>query len=247
MPLRSFVAAGAGLVLLTQTALAFSPPARPAAEGGRRWLLLAQAQPDPVGAHGAIDWTRERLSEIDATIATLEENARTLSNDARLRAEATLEKLRATRDAYRAEVERALADSQTRTQAQIAESQAALQGRWDAFEQDVEAYFTTVNSEVAVRKAVFEARLQAQLRHWQQAIDDLKASAATVAAEQRAALDARIAELQAQVDAAKARLAEVRQAGDAVWSDLRNSLADARRLFDRTYESVKATIDRARR
>ena len=63
-------------------------------------LILVQAKPDPLGAHAAIEWARERLLEIDATLATLEEDAGRLRDDASKRADDAIAKLRATRDAY---------------------------------------------------------------------------------------------------------------------------------------------------
>ncbi len=242
MSLRLIGAVGASAIL-TQAALAFTPPPIPASERGpSSGLVLVQAQP----AHAAIGWAKERLSEIDATITTLEEDSRKLDSDARARADATLQKLRTTRDAYRAEVERAAADTGQKTQAQIAETRAALEKRWNEFELGVGQYLTSVNSEVGIRRAVFQARLEAEQRSWAQAIDDLKKSATSAAAQQRAAIDAQITQLGVQADTAKARLAKLEQAGNETWSALRDSLADARGVFDKTYDAIQTAIERAK-
>jgi DNA repair exonuclease SbcCD ATPase subunit len=239
-----FAAAAVSLIVLPSVAPALSPPATlpppPAA------LVLVQAKPDPLGAHAAIEWAKERLLEIDATVATLEEDAGKLHDDIRKRADEIIAKLRATRDAYGAKIEGVLADGRQQTESMVAETRAALETQWSAFERDLEGYLTSINSEIALRKEVFQARMKAEEAYWRQRIADLKASTSSVAAKRRAALEARIAAVQAEADAAKARLARLQQAGGDAWSALRDGLAEARGVFDKTYEAVRGAIERAR-
>ena len=124
-------------------------------------LILVQAKPDPLGAHAAIEWARERLLEIDATLATLEEDAGRLRDDASKRADEAIAKLRATRDAYDAKFEAVLADGRQQTEAIIADARTALEAQWSEFERELEGYFTSINSEIALRKQVFQARASA--------------------------------------------------------------------------------------
>jgi hypothetical protein len=237
-------ATAVSLIILPSVAPALSPPAMmPAATSA---LVLVQAKADPLGAHAAIEWAKARLSEIDATMATLEEDAGKLHEDARKRADEIISKLQADREAYRTKIEGILADGRQQTESMVAETRAGLEARWSEFERDLEGYLTTINSEIALRKAVFQARMKAEETYWRQTIADLKASASSVAAERRAALDARIAAVQAEADAAKARLAKLQQAGGDAWSALRDGLAEARGVFDKTQEAVRAAIERAR-
>jgi hypothetical protein len=209
-------------------------------------LMLVQAKPDPLGAHAAIEWARERLLEIDATVATLEEDADRLRDDASKRADETIAKLRATRNAYGAKFDAVLADGRQQTEAMVADARVALEAQWSEFERDLERYLTTINSEIALRRQVFQARAKAAEAYWRQRIADLKAQTASAAAERRAALEARIAALQLEAEAAKARLARLQVAGGQAWSALRDGLAEARGVFDNTYEAVRAAIERAR-
>jgi hypothetical protein len=233
-------ATAVSLIVLPSVAPALSPPAAPSA------LVLVQAKADPLGAHAAIEWAKARLSEIDATMTTLEEDAGKLHDDARKRADEIIQRLQADREAYRAKIEGIVADGRQQTESMVADTRAALEARWSEFERDLEGYLTTINSEIALRKAVFQARMKAEEAYWRQAIADLKASASSVATERRAALDARIAAVQAEADAAKARLARLQQAGGDAWSALRDGLAEARGVFDKTQEAVRAAIERAR-
>jgi len=237
------VASGFSLIILPQIASAATLSSRPEPTSA---LVLAQAQPDPMGAHATVDWAKERLSEIDAAITILEEQASNLHDDARKRADDALEKLRTTREAYRAEIEGALADGRQKTEAQISETRAVLDARWNEFEHDLGGYLDTINSDVALRKAVFEARMNAEGQYWRRAIAELKTSATNVATEQRAAIEARIAELQGDAEAAKARLGKLEQAGGETWSALRDGLTDASQLFDKTNDAVRTAIERAK-
>lgn len=247
MSLKLAATVGVSLIILPSIALALSPTAVPTPRPKpASALVLAQAQSDPVRAHATIEWAKAGLSEIDATIKTLEQDASKLSGDARKRADETVQKLRATREAYRAKIEGILADGRQQTEAQIAETRATLEARWNEFEHDLDGYLATINSEVALRKAVFQARVKAEELYWQQTIAELKTSVTTVAAEQRAAIEARIAQVQADTDAAKARLAKLQQTGGEAWSALRDGLTDARRAFEKAQEAVRTAIERAR-
>lgn len=238
MTLR-LITSTAALSLLVQSAFALPLSSRlTTADGHYSTVLLVQTRPDPVGAHSAIGWARERLAEIDATIATLEENARKLDGDARARADAKIAELRASRDAYQVALQRAVAEEQEKAKAQLEETQAALDKSWNAFELEVQDYFDAVNSDIAVRRAVFSARLEQQQQYAQQQIADLKASAATLAAEQRAAIDTQIAQLQAQADETKVKLDELRQRSGEAWSVFRDGLSEGRALFERKYDEI---------
>ena len=121
-----------------------------------------------------------------------------------------------------------------------------MDARWNEFEHDLGGYLDTINSDVALRKAVFEARMNAEGQYWRRAIAELKTSATNVATEQRAAIEARIAELQGDAEAAKARLGKLEQAGGETWSALRDGLTDASQLFDKTNDAVRTAIERAK-
>ena len=236
-------AAAASFIMFPGIAPAATAALRPPTASA---LILVQAKPDPLGAHAAIEWARERLLEIDATLATLEEDAGRLRDDASKRADDAIAKLRATRDAYGAKFDAVLADGRQQTEATVAEARAALEAQWSEFERELEGYFTSINSEIALRKQVFQARAKAEEAYWRQAIADLQASAASAVAERRAGLEARIAALQAVTDGARARLVRLQLAGGETWSALRDGLAEARSVFDKTYEAVRAALERAR-
>jgi hypothetical protein len=246
--LRVFVlTACVALLVLPQLASALPPAALPpSSRQPAASILLVQAKPDPAVADPTIAWAQARLAEIDAAITTLDAATRALAAEARKRTDEVIDKLRTTRDAFHARIDAIVADGKQKSEAQLAEARAALDAQWSEFERQLDGYFATASAEIALRSAVLQAREKAEEQYWQQAIATLKTEEQTVVAEQRPAIDAAIAALQSYADAAKTRLAKIQQAGSDAWSALADSLADARRAFDKAYAGVEAAIERAR-
>lgn len=241
--LRAFVlTAGLALLMLPGTASALQP-ATPLPVPSVPAILLVQAQPAPEPGVPTNAWANARLAEINAAIATLEEQTRGLTAEARKQADDTLQTLRANRDAFNAKLATVAADSTKATEAQLAETRASLEASWTKFEADLESYLST--SGLALRNAVLQAREKAEELYWQKAIATLKSAEDAIAAEKRPAIDAAIAALQSYVDAAKAKLAKLQKAGNDAWAALQDSLADARRAFDNAYAGVLAVLDSA--
>ena len=236
----NFSSTGAALVLAAQAALIANPQTAIAQDTPP--ATQEQAQPGPSDVHAAIRWAQIQLDEIDATIAALEADANKLQGDLRAQAQARLDELRATRDAYRASLEAAVADTREGAQALSDQVKAELDARRTTFEEQVAAYITAAQSEVETRRAVLLARLEAQRAAAQQVVDDLRTSAAKLADDQRAAIEARIAELQARIAKGQQRLEELSQAGNEAWASLVKGLGEARNVLADTYDDINETI-----
>lgn len=234
--MRSIIA---GLAFLLP-ALTFAVP-RALAEG----TALAEPKHD-VGrtslARQTIQWTQDRLAEADATIAALERQAAKLQGDARAKAEAALKTLRDTRDAYRMQAEVAAADARTWTDAQVEEVRKRLDSAWAAFQAARDSYLDSTKADLAARRAVLDAELEARRTVWQKSIEDLRVRADKVAADQKVAIQERISALKAQVDNAQARLAN---ASSETWKALQKSYSDVRLIFIETYGSIRRSVDDA--
>jgi len=232
----------AGLALVAVTAAVVTPTAF-------AQDTTSQTRPAPQDdrslARQAVEWSQDRLSELDAAIAVLEQNAAKLQGEARARADAALKTLRERRDAYRARAEEAVANAKTWTDAQVAEARKSLDDTWTAFETARDDYLDAVKADLATRRAVLEAELDARQKAWQKSIDELRVKAAKLAADQRAAIDARIAALKAQADEAKARIGRLQDASAGAWETTKKSYAEAQKLFLDTYASIRKSIEDA--
>jgi chromosome segregation ATPase len=230
------------LAILAQTAL-FAAPVAFAQDSTSPPSSASPAKSS--AARQAIQWSQDQLTELDATIAALEQDAAKLRGDARGRAETALKKLREKRDAYRAQADEAVANTRTWTESQAAVARKSLEKNWTAFQTATDEYLETTKADLATRRAVLEAELDARQKAWQKSIDELRAKADKLADEQRAAIKARIDALSAQADEAKARVGRLRDASGKAWNTAKKSSADAQRLFFDTYASIRKSIDDA--
>lgn len=230
------------LALIVQTAMPTAPVAF--AQGAP-----AQSQPavpdDPSLARWAVEWSQDRLAELDATIAVLEKESARLQGEAQRKADEALKRLRDRRDAYRVQAEEAATKARIWTDAQVAEARKSLDDNWAAFQTARDQYLEAAKADLATRRAVLEAELDARQKAWRKSIDELRAEASKLATDQRAAIDSRIATLNAQVDEAKARISRLENASAEAWETTKKNSADARKLFFDTYASIRKTMEDA--
>lgn len=232
----------AGLAFLLP-ALAFAAP--PALAEGTAPPEQAQDVEKFSAIRQAIQWTQDRLAEADATIAVLERNAAALTGEARAKADTAIKTLREQRDAYRTQADAAMANARSWTDAQVRVAQEKLDSSWAAFQSARDSYLDAAKADLATRRAVLQVELEARRTAWLQSIEDLRTRADKVGADQRAAIEARIAALKAQVDEAQAKLARLEEASSTAWKAVQQSYADARTLFYETYRSIRKAIDDA--
>lgn len=197
------------------------------------------ASTDAVGAHAAIAQAQERLAEIDATITVLQEDADKVQGAARQRAHDAVASLRTLRETYRKEVDGVVAQGRQMTADQLTAVRAALTAPWTQFEQALDQDVAAVKLDATQRKALVEARIKAEQAYWQTVITDLQASASALTAEQRAAIDARIARVKARADEAQTRLTKLAHAGQSAWSVLKQGFVNSRQIFDETYRGTR--------
>jgi hypothetical protein len=197
------------------------------------------ASTDAVGAHAAIAQAQERLAEIDASITVLQEDADKVQGAARQRAHDAVASLRTLRETYRKEIDGVVAQGRQMTADQLTAVRAALTAPWTQFEQALDQDVAAVKLDATQRKALVEARIKAEQAYWQTVITDLQASASALTAEQRAAIDARIARVRARADEAQARLTKLAHAGQSAWSVLKQGFVNSRQIFDETYRGTR--------
>ncbi|WP_449103131.1 hypothetical protein [Pseudomonas extremaustralis] len=205
------------------------------------------AQDAPSQARQAVAWSQDRLAELDATIAVLEKDSAKLQGEARAKADAALKELRARRDVYRTQAGEAVANVRTWTDAQVVEARKSLDKSWAAFQTARDEYLEATKADLATRRALLEAELEARQKVWRESIEELRTDSAKLAADQRAAIDTRIAALNAQADEAKARIGQLQDASAEAWETTKKSYADAQQLFFDTYASIRKSIKDAKK
>lgn len=191
--------------------------------------------------HVYLNWTKERIDEMDATLASLEAKATQVKADSKAKADQLIADLKNRRDEFRANA---------KTQAQAGEAalhaaKAQLESQWTGFEKQVKAYFDTVGQQIEQQQATFRDVAAAQAKTWREAADKLQAEAAKVTAAKRADIDAAVKQIKADATEADARLQKLKQAGGESWAVLSGALAESRKAFDQASQKAWETFKRA--
>ncbi len=217
--------------LVSAPALA-APPAAPVVA-----THAATAEPDPVGAHAAIAQAQERLAEMDATISVLQDDADKVDAAGRQKAHDAVTALKTVRDTYKKEIDGVAAQARQMTADQLRTARAALEAPFKQFDTAVDADVAQFKLDVAQRKAVVEARLKAEQSYWLSVAADLQGKAADFTAEQRDAIDMRIAAVKGRAAAAQARLTKLSTASHTAWSALKQGFISSGRILTDAYST----------
>jgi hypothetical protein len=217
------------------------------------WINIYRAEPlkfalpmeaimaDQSSVHLYLNWTKERIDEMDAALASLEAKAAQVKSEYRTKAHQLVGDLKTRRAEF---------ESQVKLQAQAGEEalqagKAKLEAQWRAFEAQVKIYFDTVGRQIEQQQATFREVAAAQLQSWRQAADAFHAAAAHVAATRRADIEAAVKQMKADAADTEVRFQKLKQAGGETWTALSAALADSRNAFDRANQAALNALKRA--
>ena len=190
--------------------------------------------------HFYVNWAKERLDEMDATLTSLEGKVGGVQADARDKANKVLADLRKKRDDFRDTVKK---QSEASEAAWIS-AKAQLESEWSSFEAEVKKYVENFAQQIEQQQATFSLQAAAQLNAWREAVDKLGSAANEFAAERRGEIDATLQRMKADAEAAEAKLQKLNQAGAQSWSVLMAALTETRAAFDRASQAVREEFKR---
>jgi hypothetical protein len=189
--------------------------------------------------HHYVTWTKQRLDEMDAALASFEAKASQLKADAKAKASQLNADLKKRRKDFQAEVEAHLKAGEAGLQA----SKAQLEKQWASFEAELKTYVDTVGKDIDQKRTTFADIAAAQMKTWGEVAEKLQSAAAKFGAENKAKADRAIAQMRAEATEAKAHLDRFKQAGDESWSALSAALQTSRKKFDaaskKSWEALK--------
>ncbi|WP_312022728.1 hypothetical protein [Bradyrhizobium sp. 2S1] len=191
--------------------------------------------------HFYVNWAKERLDEMDATLTSLESKVAEVQADARDSADKVLTILRKKRDDFRNIVKK---QSEPNEAAWIS-AQAQLETEWSSFETEARKYIESFVKQVEQQQATFKLQAAAQLNAWREAADKLGSAANEFAAERRDEIDAALKRMKADAVAAEAKLLKLNEAGTQSWSVLTAALTETRATFDRANQALREQFKRA--
>jgi len=197
--------------------------------------------PEQSRMHFYLNWAKERIDEMDATLASLEAKAGQVQADSKAKASQLVADLQKRREEFQA----ALKKQAEAGEAACERAKPQLEARWNEFEGQVKTYIDTVGKQVQQQHATFQDVAAAQVKAWREAADKLGDAAAQVAAAQRANIDAALKQMKADSSEAEARFQKLKQAGSESWTVLGAALAESRKAFDRANQAAWQALKHA--
>jgi hypothetical protein len=170
------------------------------------------------------NWAKERIDEMDATMASLKSKAAELLAESRVKADQFIADLRKKRDEFEVTVKKQAKAGEAAWET----TKAQLETQWKGFEAEVKKYLETFGKDIKQHQAVFESQVTAQMNAWHDAANQIQAAAAEFAAERRKEIDATVSRMRADAAAADKRLQKLAQAGTESWSALSAALTGVR-------------------
>lgn len=191
--------------------------------------------------HFYLNWAKERIDEMDATLASLEAQANQVQAEFKVKANQAIADLQTRRDEFQADVKKEAEAGEAAWE----RAKAQLEAQWNDFEAQVKAYINTVGKQIEQQQATFQDVAAAQMRAWHEAADKFHGAATKLAAERRADIDAAVKQMKADASEAEARLKKLRDAGSESWTALSAALAESRKAFDRANQASWNALKRA--
>jgi hypothetical protein len=192
-------------------------------------------------AHFFISWAKERMDEMDATLASLESKAGQVQAEARVKADQFIAEMKKRRDEF---------ESTVKKQAEAGEAAAdgakvRLETEWKGFQAETAKYLETFGKGIEQQRAVFQSQATAQLNAWRETADKLNAAAKEFAIERRREIDATVSRMKADAATAEKKLQDLARAGTESWSALNAALTETRAIFDRANQAAREAFQRA--
>ena len=178
--------------------------------------------------HPYLNWTKQRIDEMDATLASLEAQAGKAKAESKVKADQLIADLTKRRDEFQAKA-RAQQES---GEAALKAGKAQLETQWQGFEVQVKTYFDSLGKQVDQQKTTFHSAAAAQVKAWREAAEKFQSEATKIVAARRTDLDAAVKQMKADAAEAEARLQKLKQAGSESWAGLSAALAESRKAFD---------------
>ncbi|WP_449103130.1 hypothetical protein [Pseudomonas extremaustralis] len=194
-------------------------------------------------AHETVAWAKQRLDDVDAIISEAEKNAEKLREDARKDADAALVRLQASRAKLRKYYDALRAEANT-VKRGASETQDALEAEWVEVESAFQSFLSAASDQAETVRSVVVARAQAQRQSWEVSLKNLRDQAVDTVEKARGELDAAIKRLTDETEKFQVRIGEAKDAGDESWNAVKNELADARVIHDRTIQKIKEAFSK---
>ena len=187
------------------------------------------------------NWAKERLDEIDATLAALQARVGTLQAETKTQAEKTIAEIRAQQQVFQDMLKKQTEEGT----ANWTNMMRGLESNWASFETLVQKYMNVTWKDGQHLQETFAARAAAQRKAWQEALESLRGKANTFAAAHKKEAEEALNQLKAAADKAKAKLETQQKAGVESWDAFKTALEESRAAFDKATHKVIEAFTKA--
>jgi hypothetical protein len=191
--------------------------------------------------HSYLNWAKERIDEMDATMASLEAKTGQVQAEFKVRANQLIANLKKQRDEFQADAKRQADAGEAAWQS----AKAQLDSQWKAFEGQVKTYVDTVAKQVPQQQALFHDIASAQVKAWREAADTIQDVTAKFAAGRHADVVAALTKMKEDATEAEARLQKLKTTATGSWAALSAALAESRKAFDSANEAAWDAVKKA--
>lgn len=188
-------------------------------------------------AHEQVEWTKQKLDEIDAILAALEESINDVSTDTRAQAEQAVAQLKAARasaskryDALQADIAaaRKIAD----------DTYEKFKADWADAELAFQQFINAAGGQIEIARKTVTARAEAQRQAWDRSIAAVRSSASEALEEGQREFNTAIERLSAARSKVEAKAGQAASAGDETWQAINNGIDEARAVHERTWKRI---------
>lgn len=188
--------------------------------------------------HPFLNWTKQRIDEMDAAVASLEAKSGQLKADTKIKADQLIADLKKRRDEFKVKAKAQVEAGQAAWEAAMTQ----LEAQWQGFEAQLNTYFETAGKQIEQQQATFRDVATAHIKAWREAAEKFHADAQKMTAEKRADLEASVEQMKADAARIEERL---HRAGTESWTALSTALAESRKAFDRANQQLGDALRRA--
>jgi hypothetical protein len=190
-----------------------------------------------------LEWSKQKLGEIETTLASLDGSVETLKHDARTEADRAIARIRTARDAFKAKVDAVRSDAAA-TKVITDDAYATIDAEWTEVELAFKDFLAAAADQASVVKKALTDRAKAQRQSWQSSLQAIRATALAAIDHASSEADTAIRRLAAETEKAEAKLGKVSAVGDESWKAIKNGLDEAISVYDRTWKKISEAVSK---
>jgi len=192
-------------------------------------------------AHETIAWAKQRLDEVDAMVAQTEKAAGELQQAARGNADLALSRLRDSQAKLKEQVASLQAQADE-TKSAVLTAQKAVEEEWVEVESAFQAFLASTGEQSDVARKAISARVEAQRKSWERALNGLKAQAEAAVEKASIEFDAAMTRLSEGAEKAKVKLGQAPSAGEETWEAIKAGIAETKAVHEKTVKKITEAL-----